>query len=227
MKKIYLYLITLLIGMLFCSSVFALPLQRLFQDIKLPTQSVLETQTFTNLAAASTTALALNIAGPTDADALVVTTGFTQPDQPRNLTISTGGTTADGAGCVVTINGTNFLGGTISEDFTITDNQTIFQTTTGSQAFKTITNISFAANCEEGGFAATWTIGYGDKIGLKRCMDYAGDWAWSMTAGTYDSTRATVTADADEVEKNVVDFYTATDGTTDFKSFYVQNFRCF
>lgn len=227
MKKIYLYFVTLLIGIFFCTSVFALPLQRLFQDIKLPTQAVLETQTFTNLAAASTTALGTGIAGPTDALETVVTTGFTQPDQPRNLTITPGGTTADGAGCTVTIAGTNFFGDAITEDFVIADNQTKYTSTTGSKAFKSITSITYPANCEEGGFGATWTIGYGDKIGLKRCMDYAGDFAWSLTAGSYDTTRATVTADADEIEKNVVDFYTATDGTTDFKTYYVQNFRCF
>jgi hypothetical protein len=221
MKKLYLCFITLLL--VFAVNSFA-SVQRIFQDVKLPSQEVLEHQTFTNIQAAGTTGIISANAGPTSADEIVITTGITNPDQPRNLLITPAGTTADVAGCTVAVAGTNIFGVAITEDFVIADNQTT--ATTGSKAFRTVTSITFPDNCEEGTFAATWDIGQGEKIGLKRCIDQAGDWAWSVVAGAYESTRATVAADADEVEKNTADFDGTMNGANDFDAYFIQNFRC-
>lgn len=223
MKK----LISLIIsGMFFfvCLNAFALPVNRSFQDLKLPTQALLEKQTFTNLRAADTNYVLDGVAGPTSAAAYNITTGITNPDQPRNLIITPGGTTADVKGCTITLTGTSYLNKTITEDFVIADNQST--ATTGAKAFKTVSRVAFPADCEEGGFAATWSIGLGEKIGLKRCMNFAGDFAWSTVAGAYESTRATVTADDNEVEKNTADFNGTMNGSNDFQAFFVQNFGC-
>lgn len=224
MKKILSIVIS---GMFFFIGLnaFALPINRSFQDIKLPTQAILEKQTFSDLRAADTNYVLNGHAGATSAAAVTITSGITNPDAPRNLVITPGGTTADVAGCTITVTGKSYLNDTITETFVIADNQST--ATTGSKAFKTVTSIALPANCEEDGFDATWSVGLGEKIGLKRCMNYTGDFAWSTVAGTYESTRATITADEDEVEKNTVDFNGTMNGSNDFQAYFIQNFRCF
>lgn len=225
MKNILSFLFVTVLTSVMCMTAFALPLNRQFQDIKLPTQAMLERQTFTDLAAADTTGVLNAHAGPTSAAALTISSGFTQPDQPRNFVITPAGTTADVKGCTVVVTGKNIFNRTITENFVIADNQN--SATTGTKAFKSITSVAFPADCEEGGFDATWSIGKGEKIGLKRCMNVAGDWSWSTVGGAYEATRATVAADADEIEKNTADFNGAMNGTNDFQAYFVQNFACF
>lgn len=225
MKNIMLFLVTLVIGVVMASTAFAIPLNRSFQDIKLPTQAMLERQLISDPSAADVTGVLNASAGATSAAAVNITTGFTNPDVPRNLVITPQGTTADVKGCTVTVTGTNIFNKAITEDFVIADNQN--SATTGVKAFKTVTKLALPADCEEGGFAATWSIGRGEKLGLKRCMDFAGNFAWSTVGGTYESTRATVVVDADEVEKNTADFNGAMNGSNDFQAFFIQNFRCF
>ena len=223
MKKLIALLIS---GMVFfvCINAFALPINRSFQDLKLPTQVLLERQEILNITAATTTAVLSSHAGPTSAAARTITSGFTSPVTPRNLTITPDGSTGAVNTCTVTVSGTNILNTAITEEFTFTADQST--ATTGSKAFKTITSIAWAASCEVADYDATWSIGTGEKIGLKRCMDYAGNLAWTTVAGAYESTRPTVTADADEVEKNTVDFDGTMNGTNDFQVFFLQNFRC-
>jgi len=199
--------------------------RRMAIDVKLPTQKVLERQEITNPGAADTDAIENDAAGATSAAAATLSSGFDgQPDVPRNVVITPGGTTADVGTCTVTVTGTNIKNATITETFAFADDAST--ATTGSKAFKTVSSVAWAASCEDGTFAATWDIGYGEKLGMNKCMDQAGHLVFSTVAGAYETTRATVAADADEVEKNTLDFNGSMNGSNDFEAFYIQNFRC-
>lgn len=198
-------------------------IQRIFQDVKLPTQKVIERQAISNIGTTTTNNILSASAGATSAAAATVSSFLVQPDVPRNLVITPAGTTADVAACTLTVTGKNYLNNTITESFVFADNAST--ATTGSKAFKTVTSIGFPAACEEGVFGANWSVGWGNKIGLKACMDFD-HWLQSTLNGSYESTRATVTYDADEVEKNFVVFNGTLNGTNDFEAFFMQNYRC-
>lgn len=198
--------------------------KRMGQDAKWPTQAALEYQNFGAPIAALATRVVSGTAGNVSATAVTLSTFTLQPDVPRNLTITPAGTTGDVEACSVVVNGTNIQDKVISETFAfLADASTA---TVGSKAFKTVTSVVFPANCESGGFAATWSIGVGEKIGLKRCLAVAGDWAWSTAAGAYETTRATMAASASAVESNTADFNGTMNGSNAFKAYYVQNFQC-
>ncbi len=228
MRK-YFTILTALV-LLISVPVYAAPIQRLFQDAKLPTQQMIEKQSITNPAAAGSTNVLSAHAGATSAATVSVTSFVAQPDVPRNLVITPGGTTADVAECVIVVNGTDFFNDSISESFPFANNTT--NSKTGKRAFKTISSIVFPANCEDGGFAATWSVGYGEKIGLKRCLDAPANVLYSSvsTGGTqaYEATRPTVSeGGSTEVSLNTADFNGTMNGANDFEIFFLQNYRCF
>ncbi len=194
-----------------------------FQDIKLPTQKVVERQQFTDVVAAASSAALSAHAGNTSTAAVTVTTFSNQPDVPRNVVITPGGTTNDVGNCTIVVNGTNYLNDAISENFAFAANASA--ATTGDKAFKTITSVVFPANCEDTPFGATWTVNYGTKIGFKRCMDMTGHVMHAVENGAL-ATRPTLAADADEVEKNTAIFATAPNGTNDYELLFLQNYRC-
>jgi hypothetical protein len=202
---------------------FAIP-QRFNRDIKLPSQAILEHQTITTPIVATTNRVLSTNAGPTSADALVITSFTAQPDVPRNLTITPTGTTTDVESCVITVTGTNFSGATITEDFTFAANANTAQT--GNKAFKTVSSVSFPADCESGGFAATWIIGVGTKLGLNHCVDKAGYLAFSVFDGAYETTRGTMAVHATAIESNTFIPNGTPDAAKNVEVFYVQNFRC-
>lgn len=195
-----------------------------YRDIKPASQVMLERQDFgTPIATLATRVLSGN-AGATSAAAVNVTSFAAQPDVARNLTVTPGGTTADVNACTITISGTNYLGKAITETFTFTAAQS--SAVTGNKAFKTVTQVAFPAGCEQGGFAATWSVGVGEKIGLKRCMENAGGWFHSVAAGVKETTAATVTASASDVSLNTADFNGTMNGSNQFIGYFVQNFAC-
>lgn len=196
----------------------------LYQDIKLPTQVMLERQYFGAPIATLATRIVSGTAGNTSAAAATLTTFSAQPDVPRNITIIPTGTTGDLEACVIVVNGTNIRNQVISENFTFLADASTTQT--GNKAFKTVTSVVFPANCESGSFAATFNIGVGEKIGLNKCLDLAGDFAWSQVAGAFESTHATVVADATAIESNTADFNGTMNGSNAFIGYFVQNFRC-
>lgn len=198
--------------------------KRLAQDLKLPTQAMLHKQTITNPAAADTNGVISATAGSISSSAVTLTAGLSNPGVPRNLVITPGTSTTDVASCVVSVAGTDFYGAALSESFTFSANQG--SATTGSKAFKTVSSVTFPANCEDSPFAATWSIGQGEKLGLDRCMADAGDLAWSTVSGTYESTRATMAVNSSSVSGNTADFNGTMDGAADFNIYYVENFVC-
>lgn len=135
-----------------------------------------------------------------------VTTAITNPPCPRNLTITPGGTTADVKGMSITVTGTNIKDERITEDFAFLANATA--ATVGAKAFKTVTSISIPA---QDGAGATFAVGFGELIGLPvmltdKPLTFVKDDGVIMTAPT-------MTIDADEIEKNVIDINGSLDGS--------------
>ena len=214
--------ILVVLSFIFCLSSFAKIYDRNNgRDIKLPSQHVLESFTVEPDAAATNNVLDDND-GDTDGSGATVSTFLVAQDVARALQITPVSTTADVKAGNVTVTGTNIYGETITEAFAFLDNAST--ATTGTKAFKTVTSIAFPA--EDSPYTAQWDVGFTDKIGLDHCVDYAGNVAWTTADGVYEGTRASCTADADEVEKNVCDPNTAADGDVDFTFFFIQNFRC-
>lgn len=195
-----------------------------YRDIKPASQVMVEKQDFgTPIASAATTVLS-SVSGPTTGSATTVSTFAAQPDVARNLFLTPGGTTGDVESCAAVVTGTNILGRAVSETFTILANQT--SATVGAKAFKTVSSVSFPANCESGTFAATWSLGVGEKIGLKRCMDNAGAYLHSVFAGAKETSSTVVVGSTSAVEQNTVDLAGTMDGSARFYGYFFQNFSC-
>lgn len=195
-----------------------------YQDIKLPTQKVVERQQILNPGASDVDSVLDNSTGGTSAAARVVSTFDAQPDVPRNLNITPGGTTTDIEACEIVVAGTDILNNNATDAFVFAANAV--SRVDGLRAFKTITSITFPANCESGAFGATWDVGYGEKLGMKRCMDGTGHVFHSTLNGAKEATGPTVTSHASEVSKNTADFVGTMEGTNDFEVFFMQNYRC-
>ena len=195
-----------------------------YRDLKPATQAMLEKQSFGTPIVATTNYIKTTYAGPTSAAALTLSTFSHQPDVPRNLTITPGGTAADVEACAIVVTGTSAIDKVITETFNIPNDMST--AVTGTKAFKTVSSIHWPANCEGGAFGGTWVVGVGELLGVKRCMDNAGDWAWSESGGTFSATRATITKDATHVELNTADFAETMDGSTAMIGYFVQNFQC-
>lgn len=196
----------------------------LSQDIKLPSQQMIEKRSFAAPLAASATKFLSAVAGPTSGSALVLTSFVAQPDVARNLVVTPGGTTAHLNACVIMISGTNIMAKPISETFTFTSTQST--AVTGAKAFASITSMAFPAGCEASAFDVTWSLGSGVKLGVNRCMDDAGNALQSSTDGVKDATAATIAASATAVESNTVSFNTAPNAAHNYNYYFMQNFRC-
>lgn len=195
-----------------------------YRDIKPSTQQMIEKQVLTTPILASTNRIKTTYAGPTSAAAVTLSSFTAQPDVARNITITPTGTTGDVESCVVVVNGTNILNAAISESLTFAADASTAQA--GAKAFKSVTSIVWPANCESGGFAATWIVGVGDVLGLKACMSNAGQVIQTVFDGVYEGTRATCIADADEVEKNTCDINGTLNGSKNVEFYFMQNFAC-
>lgn len=190
------------------------------QDVKLPSQQMLEKQTMSAPEAADDNQILDDNAGGGSAGA-TVTTFLAQPDVARNVTVTPGGSTGDVKAGTVTVTGTDLFGAVITESLALTDN--LSTVVAGNKAFKTVTSVAFPA--EDAPYAATFDVGTGDKLGVKRCMNAAGHVVFATLGGVYEATRPTVAADASVVSANTVDLNSALDGS-DVEVFFVQNYRC-
>lgn len=199
----------------------AINLRPYFQDIKLPTQAMLERQTWATPIVATANNIVTSGSVTNAGGATVVTTFAAQPDYPRNITITTGGTTASIAAGTAVVTGTNFYGQAITENFTISADQN--GATTGNKAFKTVTQVSFP---QGDGTGATFTVGVGSKLGMKRCADAAGLYVFSMFNNAYETTRGTMAVNATAVESNTFIPNGTMDGAKPVDLFFIQNFRC-
>ncbi len=192
-------------------------------DLRLPSQAQMERQIIASPGATTTTTVLSSVAGPTSAAATSVSSFSGQPDVPRALVVTRGGTTAVGMpACAVTVSGTNINGASISETLSLVGAQAAIE---GFKAFKTVTSVAWAAGCETGNFSATWSVGRTNRLGLKKCMRNAGHFFQATYADAFQSTRPTVVASASTVEGNTVWLSTALGGQ-DVEAFFVQNFAC-
>lgn len=156
---------------------------------------------------------------------LTVTTFAHQPDVTRNLTVTPAGTTADVTACTVTINGTNHFGKSINETFSISATQST--ATVGNKAFRTVTSVVIPAACETGSNNDTaWHVGVSSKLGLNRCLDFAGDFGHASFGGVKETTAPTIAANATAVESNTAILNSALDGAHTVRLLYYQNYRC-
>lgn len=139
-----------------------------------------------------------------------ISTGFTDPDVPRSITATAGGTAGDIKAIQVTINGTNAAGETITEDlpaFTVNSAGTV----EGSKAFATVTSVVIPAH---DGTGATTSIGTGSKLGLRHELT-TNTVLPGITNfnGTNESTDPTVTVSPTALESNTVDLDSTLDGS--------------
>lgn len=135
------------------------------------------------------------IAGATSAQ--VVTADIANPPYPRNITVTPADTTDDVKAGTIVVHGTNIADEPISEDFAFAANATTAKT--GVKAFKTVKSIDVPA---QDGTGCTFKVGFGVKFGLPFLLDAVPPvLCWFNRL--FESTMPTVTADADEIEKNV------------------------
>lgn len=218
MKKLCLLILTL--TSLTASTAFG-AIRPFYQDLKLPTQQVLEAQTIASPILAGASYVVAATAGATSAAVATLTTFTNQPDVARNITITPVGTTGDVEACVIVVSGTDYNSAAISENFTFAANASTVQT--GSKAFKSVSSVVFPANCESGSFGATWNIGVGTKLGLKRCLANAGDVFKALFAGA-NETVGTVAASASDVSSNTYIPTGTMNGSSSVLLYFVQNF---
>ena len=152
-------------------------------------------------------------AAPGATDALELDAGDldTQPDVPRVISATAGGTAADIKAVQVTVEGTDTWGNSISEDLPAFTVDTA-GTKTGVKAFNTITKVTIPAM---DGAGAPVSIGVGDALGLPDCLPGRNTVIAAFLGGTKEGTAPTVTVDASDVSKNTVDLSGSYDGTKD------------
>lgn len=154
--------------------------------------------------AADTDGIHVAIAGTDKAQ--TITTDISNPPYPRNITLDIGGTAGDVKAGDIVVYGTNICDELISETFTLVDDTDTDQV--GDLAFKTVNKIVIPA---QDGTGATFTFGFGDKLGLPFKLD-RNTVILTMHNKTAESNAPTVAVDADEIEKNTIDLNTALNG---------------
>jgi hypothetical protein len=142
------------------------------------------------------------------------TASITNPDVPRNITATSGGTAANITAQAVTINGTDIEDNPLSETlpaFTAGSATTVV----GSKAFKTVTEII----CPTIGASTTLAVGTGAKLGLPRRIGR--DTVLNAYLNNVrESTRPTVAFDATNIFNNTATLNSALNGNGVVVDFY-------
>lgn len=138
----------------------------------------------------------------------VITTSITNPDVPRNVTATAGGTSADIKAIQVIVAGTNAEGVAITETlpaFTVNTAGTV----TGNKAFATVTSITIPAH---DGTGATTSVGVGAKLGLgdRLSRNSVQD---AYLGGVREGTAPAVATSSTDIESNTVTLNSALDGS--------------
>lgn len=207
---------------LLTSLAFAQPWDVERRDKKFPTQVTVEKDIISAPIVADTDRILNDEQGDSTGSGKTVISFLAAPDVPRNITVVNSQSAQDVKAGTVVVNGKNFRGKVISENFVFIDNQS--SAVVGSKAFSSITSIVFPP--EDSPFAATWDVGVGDKLGLRRCLSAAGHFLFASLAGVKETTAPTVTADPASEEGNTIDLDSAYDGSSDVEFFYFQSYRC-
>lgn len=145
-----------------------------------------------SLAPAAVSATAVHAAVTLGAAAQDVTTGITNPDYPRTVTVK--GNASGIAGDVV-ITGTDINGEAITDTIALSGASEV----EGIKAFRTVTNINLPAKTNASG--DTVSVGWAKKFGLPHIVYNAAFLLVKLFDGSADS--GSLAVDADEVEKNL------------------------
>ena len=154
-------------------------------------------------AAASATAVHAAVA-LVGGDTTRVTTEITDPDYPRTLSI-TG--SASGITGNVVINGINYSGEFITDTIASSGASTV----NGAKAFKTIADITLPAKTNESG--DTISIGTTIYLGLNRVANTVLP-VKAVFNDVVETTLPTITIDDTDIEKNLISFDSALDGSS-------------
>jgi hypothetical protein len=161
--------------------------------------------------ASDTDAVIDGAVGPTGAEAvaLVVTTFLNQPKYPRNITVTVAATTAgDVAAGNIVVTGKNFADETISETHAVTaDTPATF---TGVLAFKEVTSVTIPV---QDGASVTVDVGWGKVFGIPYLLESSSQVVLKLFNKAADT--GTVTADATDIEKNVITLNGSPNGLKD------------
>lgn len=132
-----------------------------------------------------------------------------QPDVCRALTITLGGVAGDinGATTPLVIQGTDFKGVALSENFTVTEDTA--ETVQGSKAFKTVRRIAIGA---QDGAGVTLTVGVNDKLGLNTLLPID-TVLYAIIGGVKEAVAPTVTVSPTEISANTIDLNSALNAT--------------
>lgn len=170
------------------------------------------------IAAGTSTAILAATAGGTTVT--TVTANITQPDVPRALIVTPGGTTAQILDSVVTVNGTNLEGKAISEVFRFA--AATSSATSGVKAFAQVTSVVIG---QQSGSAATFAVGTLNVLGLHHRL-----FKNNTTVKVYTKTAVygaltlqgvpTVVANEQNIENNTVLPATIPNGSLIFDIFY-------
>ena len=161
-----------------------------------------QTLTEAQAVAADTNGLLETTALPTGAAANYTT--FVN-DMPYARTVTAVCSAAQTGNMVIT--GTNIDGVAISETIALTSDTPVEST----KAFKTVTNINLPVKAG----SETIIVGWGDKVGLLFKLTAAAKDRPIIEAtldGVIEATAPTITADADELEKNLIDLDSSLNG---------------
>lgn len=169
------------------------------------------TETRKKVAAASTTAILGATASALTAQTVI--SGITQPDVPRVLSLTVGGTASNVQSGTVVVTGVNVEGKVITESFNIVAGST--GTTNGTKAFKSVTSVFIPAQL---GTAATFAVGTLNILGINHRLFKNNTTVKVYSAGTVYGALTlqgvpTVVASEAQVELNTVQPLTAPDGT--------------
>jgi len=137
-----------------------------------------------------------------------ITTGITNPDVPRTITIT--GNQAGEAGNVV-IAGTDAAGNSITDTIALNGTSTV----EGVRAFKTVTSITVPAKTNDGD---TVSVGWGKKLGLPHKVYNASCLLVKLFNGSADSGTLSVHT---ELSKNLYNLNGTPDGTKVVDLFYI------
>jgi hypothetical protein len=170
------------------------------------------TQTHKKVAAGTNTSVLAATAGASTAQ--TVTTNITQPDVPRALSVTVGGSAAGVQAGSVIVTGTNREGKVISEAFPVTVGFT--GTLNGVKAFKTVTSVFIPAQL---GATATFAVGTRNVLGVAHRLYRNNTTVKVYSASDVQASNLTlqgvptVTANESDIELNTVTPATAPDGS--------------
>lgn len=140
-----------------------------------------------------------------------VTTGITNPDVPRTVTVKGN---ASGITGNVVIHGTNVEGAAISDTIALNGASEV----EGIKAFKTVTSIDLPAETHAG--TDTVSVGIGTKLGLPHIVDNAALLLLKLFNDSADA--GTLAVDNDEVEKNLFSLAGTADGAKKVDLYYLK-----